>query len=65
MVGHQHIGVKGTIMCAAGLAKQLQVKPVVIPGIKAGLAVVAALGNVLGNAGQVEARRSWHAVSSV
>jgi hypothetical protein len=48
------------VMVAAGGLQQFQVKPVVILRMETRLPVIAALGNVLRYAWQMQAGRSWH-----
>jgi hypothetical protein len=45
----QHIGVYGELGISSGFAEALQVEPIVLVRIEAGLAIVAPLDNVLGD----------------
>jgi len=60
VVGHEHVGVQVAIMITAGGLQQLQVKPVVILSIETRLPVIAALGDMLRYARQMQAGRAWH-----
>ena len=51
MIGHQHIGVHGAIMLQRGFAQLLAVVQVIGVIGKAGLVVIAALDNMLGDTG--------------
>ena len=55
MVGHQHIGVHGAVMLQRGFAQFLSVVQVVGVIGEAGLAVIAALDDMLRDAGKVDA----------
>lgn len=65
VVGHQDIGVHRAAFTTGDLAQILQVPYVVDLREEAGTTIVAALDDVLGDAGQVEARRSWHATAAL
>lgn len=53
MIGHQHVGVDGAAVLASGVGQELYIKVPVVIGEKAGVAVVATLDDVDGNARQV------------
>lgn len=65
MISHQYIGMQCAVMCQAGSMQQVQVKSVVTAGIEIYLPVIAALGYMLGNIGQIQASRARHGDSSV
>jgi hypothetical protein len=56
MIGHQHIGVQPAVVPIQCLPEIDEITMVVILGEEAGLAIVAALDHMLGNARQTEAR---------
>jgi hypothetical protein len=49
MIGHQDIGMDGDSVFSGGFAQAFQVEPVIVVCIEAGLTIVAALDNVLGD----------------
>jgi hypothetical protein len=51
VIGHQHIGVHGALVLQRGFAKLLAVVKVTCVIGEAGLAVIAALDNMLGDTG--------------
>ena len=65
MIGHQDTGMEAAVVCTAGLVQQLQVKPVVVISMEANLAVVAALGDVLGDIRQVKSGWARHGDDSM
>lgn len=65
MIGHQNIRVHHAAFTAGDLAQILQIAHVVDFREEAGTAVVAALDDVLGDTGQVDARRSWHGATAM
>jgi len=65
VIGHEDVGVQIAAMRAAGSRELFQVEPVIIGCIEAGLAVIATLGDVLGDTWQMQARWAGHGMSSV
>jgi len=61
VIGPQHIGVDGAAVLACDLAQILQVAQAIGVVEEAGLAVVAALDDVLGHTGQIDPGTSGHA----
>jgi hypothetical protein len=61
VVVHEHIGVKPAFRRVRSLPKQPDVQEAILIIEEAGQAVVAALHDVLRNAGQVESGKSGHA----
>jgi len=61
-VGHQHIGMYGAAVSGSGIAQFVEVARAVDGREEAGAAIVAALHEVLRQAGQVDAGLSWHGV---
>ncbi len=64
MVGHQHIGMDGTNATNRCLVKQIKVDLAVITFEEARLAIVATLRDVLWNARNIVASRSWQVQQS-
>jgi hypothetical protein len=62
VVGHQHVGVQGAPVLERGFAQFLPVVQVVRGVSEAGLAVDAALDDVLRHAGEIDAWLSGHVV---
>lgn len=60
VVGHQYIGVNLAAVAQRDFPEVLQIAMPIGIGEEAGLAIVAALDNVLGNAGEVDARPACH-----
>ena len=60
MVGHQNVGVDRYAIFPAVFLELVQIDRVVLFGEETGLAVVAALDDVLRNAGQAQAGESGH-----
>lgn len=60
VVGHQHLRVQGTLVLERRFAKLLAVMQVVSVIGEARLAIIAALHDVLGNTGEVEAGQAGH-----
>jgi hypothetical protein len=60
MVGHQHVGMDGDIISLRRILQIAHIPMVIVDGKKAGFAIVAALDNMLRNAGQIEARFACH-----
>lgn len=60
MAAHQHEGMDGAVMLERGFAQFLQVLSVIHIGSEAGLTVVAALHDVLRDAGQIKSWLSGH-----
>ena len=60
MVGHQHVSVQGTVVLECGFTQFLPVVQVIGFIGKAGLAIIAALDDMLGDAGQVGTGNACH-----
>src|SRR5690606_416036 len=60
VVGHQHVGVHGAVQLQREVPQVIQVAMPVDVGEEAGLAVVAALDDVLGETGEIEAWTTGH-----
>jgi len=60
MVGHQHVGMHRTAFAQGGFAQQRAITEVVRLGEEAGLPVVAALHDMLRDAGEINAWRAGH-----
>lgn len=60
VVGHQHVGVDAAVLAPGDVAQILQIADVVDVGEEARLAVVAALDDVLGDAGKVDTGLAGH-----
>ena len=61
LVGRQHAGVYGAVVLARGFAQFPQVVRVIALAAQARLAVIAALDDVLGNAGDIASVLACHA----
>ena len=59
MIGHQCIGVDITIVFLTTRGQQIQVQPIVVICKETGLAIVAALSDMLGYIRQIEPCRAW------
>lgn len=60
MAGHQHVGVDEAAGLLRGNAQGIEVTETIRPGVEAGLAAVAPLDDLPGQAGEVESRFSRH-----
>jgi hypothetical protein len=65
MIGHQHIGMNGTIMLLRTFVNPVQVGGVILAAKERRLTTIAALDDVSGDARQIEARLSWHVTALV
>lgn len=64
MVGHENVGVNVAASLVGVLAQPVEIKAVIVIRIKAGLAVVASLDDVLRDVGQNQAGATRHGVLS-
>ena len=60
VVGHQHVGENGAAKAPRLLGEIIEIAPVVFFGMEANGAVVAALNDVPGNAGDAQACAAGH-----
>jgi hypothetical protein len=60
VVGHQHVGVDGAAEFVGKLVEVVQVELVVLLGMEADRAIVAALDDVPGDAGESKTRAAGH-----
>ncbi len=63
VVGHEAVGMNGELIFGGQLLPQMEVKLVVLGFEEAGFTVVAALDNVIGHSGQVQAGATRHGKS--
>ena len=60
MIGHQHIGVNGTVIFPGLLGEYIEVVEIVLFCIEAGTTIIAALDNMPGDSRHYDTRASWH-----
>jgi len=63
MICHEDIGMQSARMYPAGVIQQFKIQPVVLICIKAGLAIIATLGDMLRDTGNVQSGRAWHVMT--
>jgi hypothetical protein len=64
VIGHQYISVDGTTELGCKFVKEVKIELVILLGMKAYRAVITALDDVPWDAGNREARATWHDVST-
>jgi hypothetical protein len=60
VVDHEHIGVHGAAEALGQLGEMIQIESLVFLGVESPRAVITALDDVPGDAGEAEACSAWH-----